>query len=105
MLCRNTDNPDLWFPESVEHNATPNKTYQRRVSVMIQNSRQAIAICNQCPAKAPCLAEGMREENIEHGIWGGTMAGDRIIMAGITELDQTKRAMIRLAEKVRALEV
>lgn len=99
--CTDSKTPDLWFPESVEPTTNSDKTYMRRVEVMINNSRQALAICAECPIKEPCLAEGMREENLEHGIWGGTMAGERLLLAGIVELDKDRRAMIRLAEKVR----
>lgn len=61
----------------------------------------AINICQECPVKADCLAEGMKPENIEHGIWGGVLAGDRILMAGIPINHTIRSDAITFAEGVR----
>lgn len=45
--------------------------------------------------------EGMREENIEHGIWGGMLAGERILLAGIDTNQSIRRDAIVFAEGVR----
>lgn len=52
QLCAQAD-PEMWFADDLE------------------SMEKAIAICNQCPLREPCL-----EYAIEHqvqGIWGGTV--------------------------------
>ena len=71
--CTNHDNPDLWFPES------PNGRASRVTKLNIANEIQtAVGICNSCPSKSECLQEGMKNENIANGIWGGLLAGERV---------------------------
>jgi hypothetical protein len=44
----------------------------------------------------------MKHDNIEHGIWGGLMAGERILAAGIDTNRTIRRDAIAFAEGVRA---
>jgi hypothetical protein len=43
----------------------------------------------------------MKPENIEHGIWGGMLAGERILMAGIPTNYTIRSDAIAFAEGVR----
>jgi hypothetical protein len=43
----------------------------------------------------------MAEENIEHGIWGGMMAGDRIILARSRRTGTIREQAITFAEGVK----
>ena len=43
--------------------------------------RRAIGECYTCPNQAECLEEGMLPKNLSHGIWGGRLPGERILMA------------------------
>lgn len=56
-VCARTD-PEAFFPDVGGSN------------------RQAKALCDTCPAKAPCLAWAL-EHNIQFGIWGGASREDR----------------------------
>lgn len=60
-LCASTD-PELWFPEPRYRNDT--KHYHS------EDSMQARAICNVCPAKPECLEYSLRYSGL-HGIWAG----------------------------------
>lgn len=42
-------------------------------------AEQAVAICDNCPVKLPCVKMALRNERsgYEHGIWGGTTTEDR----------------------------
>lgn len=56
-ICRQTD-PEAFFPEKGG------------------DFHQAVAICNGCPVRRPCLEKAMRDEagknrNLRMGIWGG----------------------------------
>ena len=43
--------------------------------------RRAIGECYTCPNQAECLEEGMKPKNLSYGIWGGRLAGERMLMA------------------------
>lgn len=60
--CRN-DDTETWFPETGERHLT----------------RQAKAICAECPVSAECLNEALTDR-IEYGIWGGKTVTERRIL-------------------------
>lgn len=53
----------------------------RKMQALANEISRAISLCNSCPKQAECLEEGMRPENLAYGIWGGRLAGERLIMA------------------------
>lgn len=81
-LCTNDDNPDAWFP-TVPNGGRPDTILRR----MVPEIKYAINMCNRCPIREKCLEEGMKPENLAYGIWGGTLAGQRIAMAKEQGLD------------------
>lgn len=83
-LCREYD-PELWFPEMPVGLAGRHK-----MRVLRDNTNKAVEICAACPIKAECLEEGMKEENLPYGIWGGLMAGERIMRTGRNREDYHK---------------
>lgn len=95
--CSTHPNPDLWFPEQPQGRPSNAKRKSLARKVML-----AISICEGCPVKQACLTEGMKLENIEHGIWGGMMAGERILLAGIDTNRTTRSDAIVFAQGVRA---
>jgi hypothetical protein len=102
-LCTGHDNPDLWFSEiESDSKGRPSNT---ELKVAISNSRQALAICKVCPAKVDCLAEGMKAENLDHGIWGGTLTGERVVLAGVSLNSNTRKANVRFAHRVRESQI
>ena len=72
-------NPDLWYPEMPRGKPTTES-----VMAVANNVRLALDICGTCPAKWKCEEEGMKPENLAFGIWGGTMAGERLVESGGT---------------------
>ena len=78
-------NPDLWYTELPQGKPTINT-----VSATAEKVKLAISICNDCPAKWKCEEEGMKPENLLHGIWGGMMAGERLIESGAKMQDYSK---------------
>lgn len=86
--CTGDKNPDWWFPEVPTGRNTDEKI--KRVASQIN---YALQLCASCPVKEACLAEGMKTEkmpsgktgwgNLPFGIWGGTMAAERLIRAGV----------------------
>jgi len=75
--CTNDPNADYWFPEN--DNGRPSNARRRE---LVSSINYAIAQCNACPARERCLQEGMKTENLPHGIWGGLLAGERIAKLG-----------------------
>jgi hypothetical protein len=97
-LCSTYDNPDLWFPEQHDKQGKPSRKEHKRA---VENALLAMSICRECPIRARCLEEGMREENIEFGIWGGMLAGDRINLARGRRTGTIREQAIAFAEGVR----
>lgn len=86
--------PDLWFPE-MPHGRPHPPTIGR----IAEGVRVALEICETCPFKYPCGEEGMRAENLPYGIWGGKMAGERLIekghqMSDFSESSEERRAIV-----------
>jgi hypothetical protein len=98
-LCSTHHDPDLWFPEEQISRGRPTRANHQR---MVTRALTAISICQSCPARSECLTEGMREENIEHGIWGGMLAGERISLARSRRTGTTREQAIAFAEGVKA---
>jgi len=77
--CEGNENPDLWFPELGRGGDSRSDA---RITRKAQEVSLALAICKSCDKKVECLEEGMRPENINYGIWGGLMAGERLLISG-----------------------
>ena len=73
--CTDDENPDAWFPTIDNGNI---ETMNLRVLPTVQ---YAIGVCSRCPIRETCLEEGIKPENLAHGIWGGLLAGQRIAIA------------------------
>jgi hypothetical protein len=89
--CYGDDNPDAWFPD------VPQGAFSVKKQALIgAETRRAIALCNSCPKKQACLQEGMKDENLGYGIWGGMLAGERVLLSGkkFTKLSDQGRALI-----------
>jgi hypothetical protein len=89
--CTKDANPDAWFPDIGRGMPTP-----ARMKILGTETGRAIAICNTCPNQEDCLDEGMKPKNLAFGIWGGTLAGERVIMTGkqFNKLSDEGRALI-----------
>jgi len=88
--CYGDSNPDAWFPE------VPQGQSKKKMPLLISETHRALAICESCPRKAACLEEGMEHENLAFGIWGGMLAGERVMLSGrtFTKLSDQGRALI-----------
>jgi Transcription factor WhiB len=100
-LCSTHPNPDMWFPEELPHQRGGGRPSLQSKRHMAMKATLAMAICQDCPIRARCLEEGMREENIEHGIWGGMLAGDRIILSRTRKTGTVREQAIAFAEGVK----
>jgi len=89
--CHGDSNPDAWFPD-VPQGARS----ERNTAKLVAETRRALTLCNLCPKKAECLEEGMKHENLGFGIWGGMLAGERVMLSGktYTKLSDQGRALI-----------
>jgi hypothetical protein len=89
--CYGDENPDAWFPEVPRGFPSINNQTKLRDETL-----RAIALCNSCPKKQACLEEGMEDKNLAYGIWGGTLAGERVMlsMKTFTKLSDEGRALI-----------
>lgn len=104
-LCTTHENPDLWFEDSGDlfekrlGSTNPNiKFEQRRANMLI-----AMDICTKCPIRTNCLSEGMKEENLDYGIWGGLLPGERIALADTFKSSTDRKARMSVAKNIRSL--
>ena len=89
--CYGDENPDAWFPDIPQGALS-----LRKQEILGAETRRAIALCNSCPKKQACLEEGMKDKNLAYGIWGGTLAGERVMLSMklFTKLSDEGRALI-----------
>lgn len=80
--CTGDENPDAWFPEPPQ-----GRPSDADMIALASETRRAIAECYACPNQAECLDEGMLPKNLSYGIWGGRLAGERLIMADEQGID------------------
>jgi hypothetical protein len=90
--CANSINPDAWFPEYSVGRPTPDK-----MEVLVANTNYALSLCGMCSKTDDCLIEGMKDENLAYGIWGGLLAGERIELLGKPREDYASHSDERLA--------
>jgi len=76
--CTGHQDPDMWFPEM-----PPNRPSIAGTAVLAQRVNEAISLCNSCPSKVECDLEGGKPENRAYGIWGGVLAGERLLESGV----------------------
>lgn len=69
--CSGHPDPDLWWYDW--------KQFKDEVELQVLRIIDALTLCDECPVKAQCLAQGLEDENIKHkGIWGGLMMSERV---------------------------
>lgn len=100
-LCAKNEDPDLWFSEEVEDLGRRGGPTKAQKQFNIGRTMVALSICNKCEVKDICLQEGMRRENLDYGIWGGKMSGERLIMAGQPILSSERVNKVLFANKIR----
>lgn len=83
--CTNHADPDMWFPEYGSGPVTPKRTQR-----LADKVNEAIRLCNTCPSKDKCLEMGMQSEDLTFGIWGGKLAGQRLLETGYKREDHAQ---------------
>jgi hypothetical protein len=102
-LCTGHENPDIWFADSTDQVGSGQP--RRDVTMKrLTDTLEALSICNVCPVKALCLVEGMKDENIDNGIWGGTLSGERIQRSRTDIRAYYRKNRIAFARRVRELQ-
>jgi len=104
-LCVKHEDPDLWFAGEVDlsdTNSSVNKN-SKATQAEVDKAIVALSICKSCPAKDNCLEIGMRGHQLHFGIYGGTMAGERLLQVGRSMKNSTNKNKLAFARKVRRL--
>jgi hypothetical protein len=76
--CTGHADPDMWFPE-----LPPNRPSIAVITALAERVNEAISLCKSCPARVECDSEGSKPENLAYGIWGGILAGERLLKLGV----------------------
>ena len=102
-LCVGSDDPDIWFAGEVdltEPNSSVN-TNSQATKLEVDKAITALSICKSCPAKDDCLELGKHGQQLYFGIYGGTMAGERLAMMGRVTKNSLVKQKVSFAHKVR----
>lgn len=93
--CTGHPEPDLWFPE-----LPPNRPSINATVALAGKVNEAISLCRTCPVKVECDIEGSKPENLAYGIWGGILAGERLLESGID-----RSALTNYAPETSAIDI
>lgn len=102
-LCVNHDDPDLWFAGETDLLSTNTSVNANSPATKaeVEKAIAALSVCKNCPAKDNCLQLGSQGTQIYYGIYGGSMAGERLVVAGMSIKNATNKNRIAFARKVR----
>lgn len=100
-LCYDSENPDMWHSEVAEAETRGHPT-KKALQKAEELTWQALEICARCPARQQCFNEGMKNENLENGVWGGSMSGERLLLSGKKITKSDNKNAIAFARKMRA---
>lgn len=102
-LCSDYHDPDLWFSDTDDSKGR-GRPRKHELEARVVRTLEAIKICSNCPVKQACFQQGMLPENIENGVWGGVMSGERMALANYPINTATQVMAIEFAKKVRLLQ-
>lgn len=89
--CRTSGDPDAWF---IDYN-TSDETELYRLNV-------ALTICETCPIKDKCLEVGLSKTELNWGVWGGLLPGERMLLVnGTKRLGPAGRQAVKNAMTLR----
>jgi len=94
------ENPNLWFSD-VPTKEGPGKPTRSDLKIMFDNSLEALRICNACPVSDECLEIGMLPDNVDHGIWGGKLSGERLQLSGVNMTTNDRLNKVLFAKHIR----
>jgi hypothetical protein len=85
--CTGHPTPDMWYPEFPT--GRPNKISTKVVAMQIKVAK---SFCDTCPSKQRCLEAGNEPNDLPFGIWGGKLAGERILDMGYIRSDFARQS-------------
>lgn len=89
--CHQTPDPDAWY-----------ETWANSSDDDFYRTMYALAMCETCPLKNPCLQLALQHpEDQTQGIWGGTLPGERLALLGLNRYRRETQA-IHSAKVLRA---
>ena len=101
--CVGSDDPDMWFAGEVditELSSSVNGSSQA-TKLEVDKAIKALSVCKNCPVKDDCLELGKHGQQLYYGIYGGTMAGERLSMMGRVTKNSLIKQKVSFAHKVR----
>jgi len=101
--CVGSNDPDMWFAGEVDitdPNSSVNGSSQA-TKLEVDRAITALSVCKNCPVKDDCLELGKHGQQLYFGIYGGTMAGERLAMMGRVTKNSLIKQKVSFAHKVR----
>lgn len=90
--CATVD-PELWWLDDERHIKLNGSS--------LEGIKLALTICNRCPVADKCLELSLTDD-LQWGIWGGYLAGERYVLTGQTRAGFQQRAILR-AKQIRQI--
>lgn len=88
--CRGDFDPEAWW---LDYNIDDND---------VPRLARALTMCEACPLKVECLQVGLSDSEINTGIWGGMLPGERIVARyGAPRRSRVQRDKMLTAQRVR----
>jgi WhiB family redox-sensing transcriptional regulator len=88
--CNGDPDPEAWW---LDHNID---------DIDVPRLGRALTMCSKCPVREQCLQVGLSDSEINTGIWGGMLPGERIIARyGAPRRTRVQRVKMETAAKVR----
>jgi hypothetical protein len=90
--CRTAGDPDAWF---IDYNTGDEDELWRL--------NNALRICDDCPIKDKCLEVGVTSSELNWGVWGGLLPGERMLLVKpFSKLGPNGRQAVKNAMALRS---
>lgn len=104
LLAIKPDKDPIWYDAACNGDPDPEAWWldYNIDDIDVPRLGRALAMCGKCPVREQCLQVGLSDSEINTGIWGGMLPGERIIARyGAPRRTRVQRVKMETAAKVR----
>lgn len=104
LLAIKPDKDPIWYDAACNGDSDPEAWWLdfNIENIDIPRLGRALTMCRSCPVQQQCLRVGLSDSEINTGIWGGLLPGERIIVKhGAPRRTRVQRDKMATAVKVR----
>jgi hypothetical protein len=104
LLAIKPDKDPIWYDAACNGDSDPEAWWldYNIEDIDVPRLGRALTMCGTCPVREQCLQVGLSDSEINTGIWGGMLPGERIIARyGAPRRTRGQRVKMATAVKVR----